>query len=356
MKRSLKVSLDLANVSKLTQLNALGIEFSQATNSFLLLLSQETKLDDRTVIKTLPSPLSYAFKQAAARQATGIFSAWKARRGKKGQTPTLQRMSMTLDYRFITVQKNKGNTSFDLWLHLSTLNKGKRIQIPIKSYAYLNSYSDNGWDMRPGGRLTQRDDGTWFLTLTFSKEAPKAAATKPLGIDIGYRKLIVTSDGQVIGDDQRTLITKADRKVWGSKAQLRSRREIKEWVNRKVKEIPWSTIGVLVHENLKYLKSGKSGKWSRNENRGFSFWLYSYSLDRIGQVAEVNGVQTKAVNPRNTSRTCPRCGHVDRLNRNGEVFHCKGCSLHEDADYIGAVNVLRRFTRVNEAPVVKEDR
>jgi putative transposase len=49
-----------------------------------------------------------------------------------------------------------------------------------------------------------------------------------------------------------------------------------------------------------------------------------------------------AVPPMNTSRTCPRCGHVSADNRRRQAeFACVACGFHENADLVGAINVLR---------------
>ncbi|AWG32064.1 RNA-guided endonuclease InsQ/TnpB family protein [Burkholderia cenocepacia] len=49
-----------------------------------------------------------------------------------------------------------------------------------------------------------------------------------------------------------------------------------------------------------------------------------------------------AVSPRNTSRTCPCCGYVSAENRLTQArFECVNCSFEENADLVGAINVLR---------------
>ncbi|TBW06309.1 transposase [Azotobacter chroococcum subsp. isscasi] len=55
-----------------------------------------------------------------------------------------------------------------------------------------------------------------------------------------------------------------------------------------------------------------------------------------------NGGHLVAVPPRNTSRTCPACGHVSADNRRTqERFACVECGFEENADLVGAINVLR---------------
>ncbi|AOK55334.1 cytosine methyltransferase [Burkholderia stagnalis] len=55
-----------------------------------------------------------------------------------------------------------------------------------------------------------------------------------------------------------------------------------------------------------------------------------------------NGGWLIAVPPRNTSRTCPCCGHVSGDNRQTQdQFECVECGFEENADVVGAMNVLR---------------
>ncbi len=55
-----------------------------------------------------------------------------------------------------------------------------------------------------------------------------------------------------------------------------------------------------------------------------------------------NGGWLIAVPPQNTSRTCPCCGHVSADNRQTQAqFLCVGCGFEENADVVGAINVLR---------------
>jgi putative transposase len=55
-----------------------------------------------------------------------------------------------------------------------------------------------------------------------------------------------------------------------------------------------------------------------------------------------NGGRLIAVPPQNTSRTCPCCGHVSADNRQTQAqFLCVECGFVENADLVGAINVLR---------------
>lgn len=54
------------------------------------------------------------------------------------------------------------------------------------------------------------------------------------------------------------------------------------------------------------------------------------------------GGEVLAVNPRNTSRTCPACEHVCAENRKTQSqFECVECGYTEHADLNAAINILR---------------
>ena len=59
--------------------------------------------------------------------------------------------------------------------------------------------------------------------------------------------------------------------------------------------------------------------------------------------AQWQGGTLLAVPPHNTSRTCPCCGHTDKENRQTQAkFECVECSYTENADVVGAINILER--------------
>ncbi|MFC4517744.1 MULTISPECIES: RNA-guided endonuclease InsQ/TnpB family protein [Streptomyces] len=65
-------------------------------------------------------------------------------------------------------------------------------------------------------------------------------------------------------------------------------------------------------------------------------------LGILAQKAESAARIRIPVDPRNTSRTCPECGHVDDENRDGEKFQCTACGYRDHADRVGAWNVALR--------------
>ena len=60
-----------------------------------------------------------------------------------------------------------------------------------------------------------------------------------------------------------------------------------------------------------------------------------------------NGGLLLAVPPHHTSQTCPACGHVSKDNRQTQsTFLCVDCGYENNADVVGAINILARGHRV----------
>ena len=55
-----------------------------------------------------------------------------------------------------------------------------------------------------------------------------------------------------------------------------------------------------------------------------------------------NGGFLFVVPPQNTSRCCPNCGHTAKDNRQTQAnFECVGCGYQNNADVVGAINILK---------------
>jgi len=266
-----------------------------------------------------------------------MYKSW-CRNKKKGEKPTLKG-SMTLDYRFIEIQK--GENSFDYWVKVATLEKGKPILIPIKSYDYAGNYFKK-WNLVKGGKLI-KNGNDWFIILTFEKETPiKKKIGKAIGIDIGIKKLIVDSSGNEYGKEIESLMDKIQRKEQGSKAFKRALKERDYYINKTVKELPFNETKMIAMENIKNIKKNtkKEKRLNKQFRSKFQRWTYSKLIDRIKQSCEVGGVHCQMINPAYTSQICNKCGFVHKLNRNSEIFECRNCGYTLDADYNASLNIL----------------
>jgi IS605 OrfB family transposase len=184
------------------------------------------------------------------------------------------------------------------------------------------------------------------LELTFEKETPaRKEEGKIIGIDIGLKKLITTSEGQKYGQDIEKLINKIQRKKQGSKVFNQALKERDYYINRVVKNLNWQNLKTIVMENIKNIKKNtKKEKRLRKEFRSkIQRWTYFKLLSRIKLTAEATGVHLQLVSPAHTSQTCGWCGAVHELNRNGEIFLCRNCGYTEDADYNASKNILKSY-------------
>ncbi|WP_433379871.1 zinc ribbon domain-containing protein [Streptosporangium sp. CA-115845] len=72
-------------------------------------------------------------------------------------------------------------------------------------------------------------------------------------------------------------------------------------------------------------------------------WGFHQLRTFVTYKAALAGVPVRLVDPRNTSRTCPGCGHLDKRNRpTRDEFCCVLCGLAGPADYFAAINIGRR--------------
>jgi len=342
MKRTLKFSLNLANANKIRALKDLSEEYKKAVNYYLQILSSKGEyILSEEEVKSFNSSLSYRYKQCAKRQAIKIWKSWRKNK-KKGNLPEFDG-SLILDSRFIEMEKAK-NSTFDYWVKISTLNKGKRILIPVKSYDYANQYFDS-WKLVNGGRI-KLENNKWFLLLTFEKETPsKKNKGKAIGVDIGIKKLMATSEKEFYGKRIELLIDKIQKKKQGSKAFKRAIKERDYYVNKTAKELPLDNVKAIVMENIKNIKRNtKKEKRLKKEFRSkFQRWTYPRLFSRVNQLCELNSVYFFTINPAFTSQTCNICGFVHKLNRKGEKFLCKNCGYTEDADFNASKNILKSY-------------
>lgn len=72
-------------------------------------------------------------------------------------------------------------------------------------------------------------------------------------------------------------------------------------------------------------------------------WPYYNLEQKLIYKAKEHGQKVIKVDPRYTSQTCPKCGHVDRSNRDkhNHIFCCKNCGYKSNDDRIGAMNLYR---------------
>lgn len=178
-----------------------------------------------------------------------------------------------------------------------------------------------------------------------------------LGVDLGIVNIASDSDGENFGgaDVQRNRRTFEHRRRNLQKKQTKSaKRKLKKLSGRQARfqkhtnhtiskqlvRKAQDTCRAIALEDLSGIRKAPVRRSQRSKHSNWSFYqlrqLISYKAERAG-------IPVILVDPRNTSRTCPRCGCVDQANRVSQSsFSCVSCGCSGPADTIAAVNISAR--------------
>lgn len=213
----------------------------------------------------------------------------------------------------------------------------------------------------------------WDVSIQTEYEVVSSAPNpSEIGIDMGVKRFATLSNGDFVEPlnpfkQEQEKLAKLQRKLARQKKGSRNSRKTKRKIARLHRYIADSRRDFLHKISTKIAKNhsiiyvedlkvsnmsasaggtkespGKNVRQKSGLNRsildqgwyGF-FQMLSYKLEQRG------GKLIK-VDPRNTSRTCPRCGLVSAENRKSQAtFACIGCGYRSNADEVGAINILR---------------
>lgn len=334
MIRKSTINLKFANNGKLEKVKKIAEEYVRVVNIFIDKLWDQQQFSGRFVKDTsVESWLSVRLKQAAAKQALSINKS--QRKKKKKHKPTLNRISLELDSRFVDIKQDINH--FDIWIRLSSIGNKIIINLPSQKHIHFNHLLKDGWTIKKSIRLRINKNG-YFIDVFFEKAAPALRTKgKQKAIDIGYKKLIVSSDGEFIGDD--SIYEKIARKKQGSKAFKRALIERNELVNTSCKTLNLDNIKELYSEDLKNVKHKSKGTIRKKFSNKLQRWSYSQCLRKLTMLCEEAGIVFKKVPPQYTSQRCSSCGAVYKSNRHGETYKC-ACGMLMDSDLNASKNIL----------------
>jgi IS605 OrfB family transposase len=254
------------------------------------------------------------------------------RKKSKKRKPNLQNHVVTLFYHFVTVEPFRGN-GFDWAIRFVGSGAPKGLGVPIPSTQPLNEKLADGWTLRQTIRLGLRK-GKLFIDLLLEKKRPELKQEgRIVGMDSNYKNGLVFSDGQKVATELYQLIQGF------AKRQKHTLCEIKSLLGLAIKQVDFSQIKILVIEDLKKVKSGKRGTFSRRFNRRLSHWLYAYAASLLQRHCEVFGIEVQRKDPWKTSQRCHACGKWDRRNRRGDRFLCVNCHHADHADFNASKNL-----------------
>ena len=216
--------------------------------------------------------------------------------------------------------------------------------------------------------------GKWFVSFQTEREIeqPVHPATSIVGIDVGITRFATLSDGshieplntfrnhqQRLARYQRAMSRKTKFSSNWKKAKARVQKihtrianVRRDFLHKTSTTISQNHAMVCIEDlqvrNMSKSAAGSTEKPGRNvrAKSGLNmsildqgWFVFRRQLD---YKLAWNGGWLVAVPPQNTSRTCPCCGHVSADNRQTQAqFLCVECGFEENADLVGAINVLR---------------
>ncbi|MER6170465.1 zinc ribbon domain-containing protein [Streptosporangium sp. NPDC001681] len=101
---------------------------------------------------------------------------------------------------------------------------------------------------------------------------------------------------------------------------------------------------------MEMLKLAPSPEQEQGQGQGQRADLHSWDFPRLRTFVTCKavsaGVAVRPVDSRDTSRTCPGGGHIDKRNRpTRDDFRGVSCGLAGPVDYFAATNIGRRAVR-----------
>ena len=240
-----------------------------------------------------------------------------------------------------------------------------RLKVSYQGSPKLDEFLSE-WELG-GACLTFRNERAYLL-VSFKKNFPDPEKTNNavIGVDRGIRFTAVATDGKKTlfckGGVQRA-VTERYRKrrasIQSRKAQKNTRsirrvlkrlRGREKRFNRDVNHVASKRIvtfatvcgcPIIAMENLKGIRDS-SYKLRKKNRTEVNSWAFHQLHTFVEYKAAEKGFGVVYVDPRNTSRGCPKCGHTERGNRRGLRFKCKACGYELHADLSASRNIRLR--------------
>lgn len=241
---------------------------------------------------------------------------------------------------------------------LNTIH-GRVIVKPI--YNGFEQYFDGSWTL--GTAKILKSGKHWFMHIAVTKELndQEPKIKNVVGIDRGLRQLVTTYDnkgkttfysGKQIGHKRRNYARlRRELQSKGTKSAKRRLNAINQresrWmndVNHRISKTLVDTYGsgtlFMLEDltNVTFDTVSKRKKENRYEHHSWAF----YDLEqKLAYKAIANGSIVVKSDAHYTSQRCPKCGHIDKDNRDRtkHEFCCKRCSFRTNDDRAASMNI-----------------
>jgi putative transposase len=216
--------------------------------------------------------------------------------------------------------------------------------------------------------------GKWFVSIQTEREVaePVHSSASSVGVDVGIARFATLSDGSVfepinsfkkqqarLARYQRAMSrkTKFSNNWKKAKAKVTKLHQKignirRDYLHKTTTTISQNHAMVCIEDlqvrNMSKSAAGTADAPGRNvrAKSGLNKSILDQGWFEFRRQLEYKlawkGGWLVAVPPQNTSRTCPCCGHVSKDNRQTQAkFECVECGYENNADLVGAINVLR---------------
>ena len=292
----------------------------------------------------------YAYAKSRGKNWTIVnqkWSEWSVGRKfrQRVKTPVFNGNSIDLNSDLATVYTSpKKMKNFDLAVRLGSIF-GNRISLllPTKKHALFNKHILNGYSVNSSIQL-RRIDGKYYVNLFLEKETPAVKPNgKVLGIDVGIKKLMSTSDGEFFGRDIESKIQKLKMRKRGSNNFKQTLTEIKDYIGQQVNKLKLEDVGIIVVEDLDVKNMSRKHKSSKEYRKILGNWNSRLLFRRLSNRCQENRVLMTYVESEYTSQECSSCGVICKESRKGERYECKNCGASLDADTNASFNIRNHF-------------
>lgn len=254
--------------------------------------------------------------------------------------------------------------------HVSLASLGGRLVIPIVVAGYQTERLQAA--IKTGQADLVYIRGVFYLLLSIQlPDTPTMTTAGVLGVDLGVAQIAVDSEGNAYTgkdiEDYRVRM-QALRTALQSVGTRSSKRHLKKirtkesnyrrtknhQISRSIVDLAKAQNCAIAIEDLKGIR--QRTRFVRKTQRArMAGWSYDQLRQFLTYKAAMAGVSLVVIDPRNTSRTCSKCGYCEKANRKNQAeFQCQSCGSQMNADANAALNIKAKGF-VNEPIVTNVD-
>ena len=259
---------------------------------------------------------------------------------------------------------------------VSLLTLNGRILVPMSTCEYHSRIFNNSLRIRGQVDLGYIGGKFYLFLVAEYADEPQENCKDVLGIDLGIAKIATTSDGKFYSGTKIKSVrrryfrlrqrlqakgTKSAKRLLKKRRRKESRfaTDVNHCISKRLVEVAKGTQRAIVLEDLKGIreraKKGTRKTVNKTMRQALSLWAFYQLRQFIEYKARAAGVLVIYIDPRNTSRTCSKCGHVDKKSRRDqEHFVCTACGYALNANINAALNIARRGAAVIQPNVVAQ--